>query len=126
VNELVASHMRFPDLPRMRPAKMRRFLGAEDFPLHLALHAADCGASHGDLSLADWSRARLAEFADEPVLPPPLLGGRDLLALGYPPGPRMGRILAWVRDQQLDGALAQREEAVRRVLREFPFTSDED
>jgi poly(A) polymerase len=118
---LVGAHMTFPNLPKMRPGKLRRFLAQPDVELHLALHAADSGASHGDLSLLDFTRARLAELGEERALPPPLLTGADLLSEGYAPGPRMGEILRWVRDQQLDGALAERDEAVRRVRERWPM-----
>jgi poly(A) polymerase len=117
--ELVDRHMVFPNLPKMRQNRLRQFLGAEHFRLHLALHRADCGASHGDLSLAAFCEERLAAFRSEPVLPPPVLSGHDLLERGYVPGPRLGRILAWVRERQLDGEIADREDAVRRVLSEF-------
>jgi poly(A) polymerase len=120
VEGLVGSHMTFPSLPRMRPAKLRRFLAQPDVELHLALHAADCGASHGDLSLLDFTRARLTELGQERALPPPLLTGADLIFEGYAPGPAMGEMLRWVRDQQLDGTLLDRDEAVRRVRERFP------
>jgi hypothetical protein len=50
---------------------------------------------------ADWDalRARLAA-APPPVFP---LHGRDITALGIPPGPRIGEILAAVRDWWLEG-----------------------
>ncbi len=47
VAALVASHMRFPNLPKMREARLRRFLGDEHFGLHLSLHEADCLAKVG-------------------------------------------------------------------------------
>lgn len=125
VEALVRSHMRFPNLPQMREARLRRFLGDEDFDLHLSLHEADCLASHGDLSLARFCRERLAAYANEPVLPDPLLTGRDLLALGYASGPEIGRMLRAVRDLQLEGDLGCREEAVRRVRQDFPLPSRE-
>lgn len=121
VTGLVGSHMTFPSLPQMRPAKLRRFLAQPDVELHLALHAADCGASHGDLSLLDFTRARLTELGQERALPPPLLTGADLLSAGYAPGPQMGEILRWVRDQHLDGALSDKDEAVRRVRERWPM-----
>ncbi len=123
VASLVATHMTFPNAPRMRTSRLRQFLGQEDFGLHLSLHRADCGASHGDASLAAFCEERLAAYAAEPVLPPPVLRGGDLIAVGYRPGPRMGEILAWVRERQLEGEILDREEAVRRVREAFP--SDE-
>jgi poly(A) polymerase len=118
-------HMTFPNAPRMRPAKLRRFLGQEDFSLHLAVHRADCGGSHGDLSLARFCEERLASFRDEPVLPPPILSGHDLIEAGYRPGRRMGEILAWVRDRQLDGEIPDRGTAVRLVREAFPPDASE-
>jgi poly(A) polymerase len=118
-------HMTFPNAPKMRPGRLRRFLGQDDFDLHLVVHRADCGASHGDLSLARFCEERLASFAGEPVLPPPLVRGGDLIAAGYRPGPRMGEILAWVRERQLDGLVTDREEAVRRVRETFPLDESE-
>ena len=43
--------------------------------------------------------------------PAPLVQGRDLLALGVRPGPRMGQLLAQLYGRQLDGALSSAEEA---------------
>ncbi len=120
VGALIGNHMKIAAVPNMRKAKMRRFLGQDDIDLHLALHAADCGASHGGSEILDFCRSKLAEYADEPVIPPPLLTGKDLLALGYEQGPRFGTILRWVVDEQLEGRLDDRESAVRRVQEEFP------
>jgi len=59
------------------------------------------------------------------VLPEPLLKGRDVLALGYPAGPRIGEILAWLRERQLEGAVADRDDAVRQVRAHYPLSSRE-
>jgi tRNA nucleotidyltransferase (CCA-adding enzyme) len=45
--------------------------------------------------------------------PRPLLQGRDLLALGLPAGPAVGRLLAAAFEAQLDGAFGDREGALR-------------
>ncbi len=125
VTDLVAKHMQFPNLPKMRPNRLRQFLGQDDFALHLALHRADCGAAHGDTSLATFCEERLAAYRSEPVLPPTLVRGEHLLAAGYAPGPRMGALLRWLREQQLDGELADLDGAVRRVRDRFPPGSEE-
>jgi hypothetical protein len=51
----------------------------------------------------------------EEIRPPRLLGGDDLIAMGFAPGPHFKSILKDVEDQQLDGALASRDEAVDYV-----------
>lgn len=125
IEALIAAHIQIASTPRMRPHRLRRFLGQPDIGLHLALHDADCRGSHGLGEILEFCQARLAEYADEPILPPPLLGGAELLKLGYPAGPEMGRILRWVRDEQLDGQLDNREAAVRRVREVFAIPDRE-
>jgi tRNA nucleotidyltransferase (CCA-adding enzyme) len=44
---------------------------------------------------------------------PPILAGRDLLALGVQPGPRVGALLAELRTLQLDGVVTDAEAAHR-------------
>jgi hypothetical protein len=60
----------------------------------------------------EWFRERVRQL-DVAVRPPePLLRGRDLLALGVPPGPRVGQILRAVYERQLDGAVTTLDEAL--------------
>lgn len=121
VADLVGAHMTLPNVPKMRPGKLRAYLAQPDLDLHLALHAADCGASHGDLSLLAFCRERLADLGAQRALPAPLLDGHDLLSQGYAPGPALGEMLRWARDLQLEGQVSTPEEAVRRVRQQFPL-----
>ena len=118
--DLVAQHMRFKDLPRMRPAKLKRFLRSERFAQHLELHRLDCLASHGDLSVWRFARRKLRESPAEVLRPPRLVTGHDLLALGYPQGPIIGQILRALEEEQLEGRLAEREAALAWVRERFP------
>ena len=59
------------------------------------------------------------EFANEPIIPPPLVTGDDLIALGMKPGPKFGEILEAVETRQLEGALKTHEEALDWVKREY-------
>ena len=54
------------------------------------------------------------------IAPPPLLRGRDLLEMGYSPGPRLGEILREVRRRQIEGELKTKEEALRFVAEHYP------
>lgn len=59
-----------------------------------------------------------ATYAPE-VAPAPMLGGQDVLALGVVPGPAVGAALEAVREAQMIGAIATREQALalaRRVI----------
>jgi poly(A) polymerase len=125
VGDLVGQHMRIAATPQMRPATLRRFLAGEDLDLHLRLHAADCGASHGTLDVLAFLEAERERYAAIPAVPPPLLRGRDLLALGYPAGPGLGRMLAWLQDEQLEGRLSDPQAAARAVLERWPLPPEE-
>jgi poly(A) polymerase len=118
--DLVDQHLRFLDVQRMRPATLKRFLRQEHFAEHLELHRLDCLASHGQLDHHEFCRRTLAELAADDLAPPPLLRGRDLLALGHAPGPRLGEILRAVETAQLEGELADREAALAWVRRLYP------
>ncbi len=109
---LVRTHLYFKDLPQMRPAKVRRFLTEPGFPEALDMHYADCMASHGNLELHAFCKARLAEYAREPARPAPLLTGNDLIALGLAPSPAFKEILESALDEQLEGKIRTREEAL--------------
>jgi putative nucleotidyltransferase with HDIG domain len=113
VVEAIRNHMVFKDTPNMRPAKLRRFMGRQNFPLELELHRVDCLGSHGDLQTYDLLANKQKEFENEPIIPPPLLTGRDLIVLGLKPGPRFGEILEAVQTAQLDGEIHDRAGALR-------------
>ena len=51
--------------------------------------------------------------------PPPLLRGEDVLDLGVPPGPEVGRLLELVDEERAVGAVATRQEALDLIRREL-------
>ncbi len=116
---LVRNHMRFGDLLEMKTSTLRRFLRLPRFEEHLALHRADCLSSHRKLGLYDFAKA--AYEREEPVelRAAPLVTGRDLIALGYHPGPTFKAMLAAAEDAQLDGTIRTTEEGLRVVARAF-------
>lgn len=104
VRTAVAHHMQFVELPRMRAATIRKMLGRETMPLELELHRVDCLSSHAKLDLYDLAKEYLAKYAQEPLLPDPLITGKDLIALGCKPSPKMGELLKELYAAQLEGA----------------------
>src|SRR5436305_4083596 len=118
---LVANHMRFADVTKMKDSTLKRFFRLPRFDEHLELHRMDCTASHGKLDLYDFTRQKLAETPPAEIRPAPLVTGNDLIDVGYEPGPRFKEILEAVEDAQLDGRLQSREEALHFVAREFPL-----
>ncbi|HEV8525390.1 MAG TPA: CCA tRNA nucleotidyltransferase [Terriglobales bacterium] len=121
IASLVANHLRFAAVLRMKESTLKRFLRLPRFEEHLELHRLDCLASHGDLSSYEFVRQKLASTPPEQFRPPPLVTGDDLIAAGYQPGPRYKEILAAVEDAQLEGRLAGKAEAMEFVRREFPL-----
>ena len=117
VLELIRRHMLFMNVREMRPARLKRFLRMPDFHLHLELHRLDCLGSHGMIENYDFCRAQLAEIPEEELRPPRLLTGKDLIAMGFRPGPLFSTILQEVEEAQLNGLLASADDA-RRLVRE--------
>jgi len=117
--EMVQQHMVFKDVPNMRVAKLKRFMARPTFDDELELHRADCESSHRMLDNYEFLLRKRQEFANEPIIPPPLVRGDDLIALGLKPGPKFGEILEAVETRQLEGTLRTREEALEWVKQEY-------
>jgi tRNA nucleotidyltransferase (CCA-adding enzyme) len=123
---LVAHHLKpgqlFDDRDRVGNGAIRRLARKCEPDLLFRVAKADClGRRPGSFEpvAMEWFRERVREL-DVAVRPPePLLRGRDVIALGVPPGPEIGRVVRAVYERQLDGAVTTLEEAraeARRVL----------
>jgi len=108
----VAVHMAFKDVPKMRKAKLKRFMARGNFADELELHRVDCLGSNGILDHYHFLKEKAEEFAAEPLIPPPFLTGRDLIDHGMQPGPGFKAILTGAQDLQLEGTLQSREAAL--------------
>ena len=117
--EAVRQHMVFKDVPKMRVAKLKRFMARPTFEDELELHRVDCASSHGMLDNYEFLLGKREEFSNEPIIPPPLVRGDDLLALGLKPGPKFGEILEAVETRQLEGEFGSRDEALAWVKGEY-------
>jgi poly(A) polymerase len=111
----VQNHMAFKDVRNMRVATLKRFLARPTIEDELELHRVDCTGSHGMLDNYDFLRKKQTEFSNEPLIPPPLLTGRDLIALGWKPGPRFKAVLDAAQSLQLEGVLKTTDDALRWV-----------
>ena len=122
--EMVRQHMVFKDVPKMREAKLKRFMARPTFDDEIELHRVDCEGSHRMLDNYEFLLRKREEFANEPIIPRPLVRGDDLIALGLKPGPKFGEILEAAETQQLEGKLRTREEALEWVKRECSLGKD--
>jgi poly(A) polymerase len=118
--EMVRQHMVFKDVPRMRVARLKRFMARPTFEEEMELHRVDCASSHAMLDNYEFLQRKKEEFASEPIIPPPLITGNDLIGMGMKPGPKFGEILEAVETRQLEGTLKTREETLEWVKREYP------
>jgi poly(A) polymerase len=109
---MVSRHMQFMNVQKMRVAKLKRFMAEPTFDRELELHRVDCASSNGFTDNYEFLQAREAEFAAEPLIPPPLVTGKDLIKLGLQPGPRFREILEAIQNEQLEGRILERDDAL--------------
>ena len=117
VLSLVANHMRFGDVMRMKDSTLKRFFRLPQFDQHLELHRLDCQSSHRDLSLYEFAKEKFHAMPQEQIRPTPLITGDDLIAAGYKPGPQFKALLTTVEDAQLEGSISTKEAAMALVER---------
>ena len=109
---MVARHMQFMNVQQMRTAKLKRFMAEPTFAKEMELHRVDCGSSNGFTDNYEFLQAKSEEFSKQPLIPPPLVSGRDLIKLGLSPGPRFKEILDAIQTEQLEGRILDREPAM--------------
>jgi len=126
---LIQNHMRILNLSReTKEAALKRlvFQMGDDTPYLVLLTLADKEASRGILSIQldevveDHCLRLLKWFKEKEVVHPlPLINGRDVMALGYSTGPKVGEILNFIRGKQVEGEIKTREEALKLLEERF-------
>ena len=126
---LIHHHMRILNLSReTKETALKRLVHqiGEATPLLVLLTLADKEASRGILSIqidevVENHCLRILELFREKdiVHPPPLLTGHDVMALGYSSGPKVGQILKFIRQKQVEGEIQNREDALRTLRERF-------
>jgi poly(A) polymerase len=116
---LIANHMRFIDVKKMRESTLKRFIRLPRFDEHLALHRMDCLSSHRRLDAYDFVTQVLKETPAEQIRPVRLLTGNDLQELGYRPGPLFSEILRALEDAQLEGQVQSKQDAITFVYENY-------
>jgi poly(A) polymerase len=112
---MVSRHMQFMNVQQMRKAKLKRFMSEPTFSQEMELHRVDCASSNGFTDNYDFLNAKAGEFSSEPLIPAPLVTGKDLIAMGLQPGPRFKQILEEAQTAQLEGKITSREEALEFI-----------
>jgi putative nucleotidyltransferase with HDIG domain len=121
ITDLVGRHMHFISVKDMKLSTLKKFLSHPNIEEDLELHRADCISSHGKLDNYNFCIEKLKELRSEEkeIIPPPLLSGKDLIKLGYKPGPIFKEILNRIQDAQLEGEITTSEEALKLARSEF-------
>ena len=116
---LVKNHLKLCMAPRMRPATLKRMLAEDGFDELMDVAFMDAMASSSYLGFWHFCKKAMSTMTAAEIRPPRLIGGEDLKSLGFAPGPRFKDILKDVEDQQLDGALATRDDALEYVRQHY-------
>lgn len=117
----VENHMTFKDVKKMRDSTLKRMMARPTWDDELALHRVDCLGSNGLLDNYEFMKEKAEEFSQSPLIPQPLINGRDLMELGWQPGKAMGAALTAVQNAQLEGQISTREEALEWVRVNCPL-----
>jgi poly(A) polymerase len=104
--------MQFMNVQQMRKAKLKRFMSEPTFELEMELHRVDCASSNGFIDNYEFLTEKSEEFASEPLIPSPLVTGKDLIEKGLQPGPRFKEILEEIQTEQLENRLVTRDDAL--------------
>ncbi len=102
VESAVRNHMRIASVAKMRGAKISRLLSSEKFSDELELHRIDCASSHRKMDSYLYLLDRYSEFEAKPKIPKPIINGKDLIGMGFIPGPLFSRILSELHNRQME------------------------
>lgn len=120
VSWLVEQHMRLAKVQDMRESKRKRFVREEGFDELLELCRLDCLGSHRKIDHIEWIKDYKSSLKPEETAPEPLIGGDDLIEMGYQPGPAFSEMLQAVEDAQLEGSISTPEDAKAFVREHWP------
>ena len=91
-------------------ARMKRFL-AQSGSEHARRMLAAQLRTYPDMTRIAWLQEQFASLQTQPLAPPPLLNGDELVAAGYRPGPLFKKVLDDVYDAQLEDRISSKDEA---------------
>lgn len=119
VLSLVRNFPRLQSLSSAPVHQAKRFMRTVRFEDHVEL-ARICATAAGTSLEPYQFAARLSrEWSEIEINPVPLVSGSDLIQLGFVPGPTFKTILTRVEDEQLDGRLIGRQQALDFVRETF-------
>ena len=109
---LVAHQDDLADAPSQTPARLKRTLAHPYRDDLIALFRVKLLAHAANMQPVLFCDEYLASTPQSVIDPPPLITGDDLKSLGLKPGPEFKTLLDAIRDAQLNGEIATREQAL--------------
>jgi poly(A) polymerase len=119
---LVENLPNFRKVRTMSLSQIKRFFRLFRFEDHLQLVRIHAVAAEEDLADYSYAARTYQGWAQQDIVPKPLISGEDLIALGFSPGPQFKEILTRVEDEQLEGRLLDHQQAVEFVIKHFGET----
>ncbi len=119
ITQAVRFHMKYAHIDKMRAKKWRKIIADDNFILELELHRIDCISSNGKLDNYVLLLDRYKELQNEPIIPEPIIFGKDLMDLGFKPSRLFKKILNTISDMQLENSSLTKEEAIDYIKSNF-------
>lgn len=98
-------------------AERARVLGGDDFADVLVLTTGLLDRRGRRSQIDIWIKEFLEVAEEDGKLPSPFINGQDLIESGVQPGARMGEILKKIYDEQLEGRIRSKAEALERIAK---------
>lgn len=119
---LVRDHMKVHEVKKMKKSTMKKLLSASHADDLIKLGKADAFGRHFE-DVQGWEVLQKLrdEWEPEEIKPAPLLTGKDLIGMGYTPGPVFKEILDSLQDEQLEDRICSKEEALGFVETGWPL-----
>ncbi len=117
VSFLVTQRDRLLFACRVSQARLKLVAACDDFDLLQAFHGVEAGAANSEFC------PLRSQDIHARALPKPLLDGKELMTLGVPKGPGMGRILKRLRFMQLECKISDQAAAIAWIGELFPSSS---
>ncbi len=112
ISNCVKRHMRYMEVKKMKKSTLRKLISEPTYPTEIELHRLDCLGSHGGLENYNFVKAFEEEIQNEPVLPKPWINGNDIINMGIPGGPKVGKWHKKAYEAQLNGDFHSKEELI--------------
>jgi poly(A) polymerase len=110
---------KFYQVRQMSISSLKRFFRLARFDDHLELGRIHGVAAGEDLEGYNYASRKRQEWTDDDIAPKLLISGEDLIADGFTPGPLFKDILTRIEDEQLEGRLTDRNQALDFVRRHY-------